>query len=49
MVNDTSNQSPDKRGALRAVLIWKTFFPRSDFLKIKFADLFSQNTQIIHV
>lgn len=48
MESDISNRALDKRGELRSVLICKAFFSRADFMKIKFADLSSQNTWIIH-
>lgn len=48
MVGDISNHSLGKRGELRSVLIWKAIFSEADIVKIKFAQLSSQNTWIIH-
>lgn len=44
MVDDTSNRAVGKWGELRSVLVCKAFFSRADFMKIKFAELSSQNT-----
>lgn len=43
MVDDTSNCDVGKRGKLRSVLMCKAFFSRANFMKIKFAELSSQN------
>lgn len=47
-VGDISNHALGKRGELRSVLICKALFSKADFMKIKFAELSSQNIWIIH-
>lgn len=48
MVGDSSNHALGKRGELRSILICKALFSKTDFMKIKFAELSSQNIWIIH-